>query len=66
MAFPPYWYFLSESGLQVLHERLRPAQTVGIHVPVTVPENAAEREPGLQDVDLFTRPGETREISHEH
>jgi L-ascorbate metabolism protein UlaG (beta-lactamase superfamily) len=66
MAFPPYWYFLSESGLRVLHERLRPAQAVGVHVPVTVPGNAADREPGLRDVDLFTRPGESREISHEH
>jgi L-ascorbate metabolism protein UlaG (beta-lactamase superfamily) len=66
MAFPPYWYFLSENGLRVLRERLRPAHAVGIHVPVAVPENAADREPGLQHVDLFTRPGETREISHEH
>jgi hypothetical protein len=45
---------------------LRPARSVGIHVPVTVPENAAEREPGLQDVDLFTRPGESRAIPHRH
>jgi L-ascorbate metabolism protein UlaG (beta-lactamase superfamily) len=66
MAFPPYWYFLSEQGLRVLREWLRPAQAVGIHVPVTVPEAASEREPGLQNVDLFTRPGETREIPHEH
>ncbi|MGH8193746.1 MAG: SUMF1/EgtB/PvdO family nonheme iron enzyme [Woeseiaceae bacterium] len=66
MAFPPYWYFLSENGLRVLRDRLRPAQAVGIHVPVTVPDNAADREPALQDVDLFTRPGETREITHEH
>lgn len=66
MAFLPYWYFLSESGLRVLRERLRPTHAVGIHVPVAVPEDAAERESGLQHVDLFTRPGETREISHEH
>jgi len=66
MAFPPYWYFLSDNGLKVLRERLRPAHSVGIHVPVTIPENAAEREPRLQDVDLFTRPGETREIPHRH
>jgi L-ascorbate metabolism protein UlaG (beta-lactamase superfamily) len=65
MAFPPYWYFLSDNGLKVL-ERLRPTHSVGIHVPVTIPENAAERESLLQDVDLFTRPGETREIPHEH
>jgi hypothetical protein len=62
MAFPPYWFFLSENGLSVLAERLRPAHAVGIHVPVSVPEDAVEREPGLRGVDLFTRPGETREI----
>jgi len=66
MAFPPYWYFLSDEGLRVLKDRLRPAHSVGIHVPVTIPEVAAEREPPLQDVDLFTRPGETREIPHGH
>ncbi|MGH8168369.1 MAG: MBL fold metallo-hydrolase, partial [Woeseiaceae bacterium] len=64
MAFPPYWYFLSAEGLRVLNQRLRPAHSVGIHVPVTIPEAAAEREPPLQGVDLFTRPGETREIPH--
>lgn len=66
MAFPPYWYFLSDDGSRVLQERLRPAHSVGIHVPVTVPENAAEREPRLRNVDLFTRPGETRGILHRH
>lgn len=62
MAFPPYWYFLSQEGMRVLRGRLRPLLAVGIHVPVTVPGNAVEREEGLRDVDLFTRPGETREI----
>ncbi|HEX2139822.1 MAG TPA: MBL fold metallo-hydrolase [Woeseiaceae bacterium] len=62
MAFPPYWYLLSREGIRVLRERLRPLKTVGIHVPVTVPGNASEREEALQDVDLFTRPGETRQI----
>jgi L-ascorbate metabolism protein UlaG (beta-lactamase superfamily) len=66
VAFPPYWYFLSQEGMRVLRERLRPLHAVGIHVPVTVPENAAEREEGLRDVDLFTLPGETREIPHRH
>lgn len=66
MVFPPYWYFLSQEGLRVLRERLRPLHAIGIHVPVTVPGNRAEREEGLQDVDLFTRSGETRKIRHHH
>lgn len=66
MAFPPYWYFLSTSGLQVLAERLQPAQAIGIHVPSDVPANPAERDANLRDVDLFTTPGETRELQHTH
>lgn len=62
LALPPYWYFLSDDGRVVLEERLRPAHAVGIHVPVSVPENPAEREPALREVDLFTRPGETRRV----
>lgn len=66
MAFPPYWYFLSASGQAVLTQRLQPAHAVGIHVPSAVPTNPAERDEGLRDVDLFTNPGETREIAHRH
>jgi L-ascorbate metabolism protein UlaG (beta-lactamase superfamily) len=64
IAFPPYWYFLSREGLTVLGERLRPLHAVGIHVPVTVPEDPAERDESLREVDLFTRPGETRDVPH--
>lgn len=66
LALPPYWFFPSESGQAVLDERLRPAHSVGIHVPVTIPAAPAEREPELAGVDLFTEPGETRRIPHEH
>ncbi len=66
IAFPPYWYFLSTSGREVLTKRLQAAQAVGIHVPAAVPADAAARDDGLRDVDLFTTPGETRGISHRH
>lgn len=66
MAFPPYWYFLSTSGLEVLAKRLQPAHAVGIHVPSSIPADAARREEALRDVDLFTTPGERREIDHRH
>ncbi len=66
IAFPPYWYFLSTSGREVLTKRLQAAQAVGIHVPAAVPANADAREDGLRDVDLFTTPGETRGIRHSH
>jgi L-ascorbate metabolism protein UlaG (beta-lactamase superfamily) len=66
LAMPPYWYFLSVNGLAVLRDQLRPDHAVGVHVPVTVSETPGEREEALRQVDLFTQPGETRGIPHEH
>jgi len=63
MAFPPYWYFLSARGREVLDTYLNPAQAVGVHVPDTVPDDPARRESELAGYDLFTRPGETRTIA---
>jgi L-ascorbate metabolism protein UlaG (beta-lactamase superfamily) len=55
MAFPPYWFFSSKGGPEILRARVRADHNVGVHVPVAVPAN-------LRGNDLFTRPGETREI----
>ncbi|NOR19802.1 MAG: MBL fold metallo-hydrolase [Xanthomonadales bacterium] len=55
MAFPPYWFFSSSGGDEILRTRIKADHSVGIHVPVKVPAN-------LHGQDLFTRPGETREI----
>lgn len=62
VAFPPYWYFLSEDGLRVLEHRIAPGRAVGVHVPVDVPHRAEDRPPELHGYDLFTEPGETRQI----
>lgn len=62
MAFPPFWFFLSEEGRRVLAERLAPDHAVGIHVPVSLPREAAARPGPLRDRDLFQEPGETRAI----
>lgn len=66
MAFPPYWFFLSNSGKDVLTTRIRAGHAVGVHVPVSVPQQENKRDPALQGVDLFTTPGETRMIDHAH
>jgi L-ascorbate metabolism protein UlaG (beta-lactamase superfamily) len=55
MAFPPYWFFSANGGREILRNRIRADHNVGVHVPVAVPAN-------LRGNDLFTRPGETREI----
>ena len=35
---------------------------VGVHVPVSIPKNPSLRPQELRDVDLFTEPGESRDI----
>jgi L-ascorbate metabolism protein UlaG (beta-lactamase superfamily) len=62
-AMPPYWFFLSDEGRQVLEDRIEVDHAVGMHVPTEIPGDRRDRSPKLQDVDLFTRPGETRAIT---
>jgi L-ascorbate metabolism protein UlaG (beta-lactamase superfamily) len=62
LALPPYWYFQSDDGRAVLEQRLRPSHAVGVHVPIEMPSRRGERPAELQDYDLFTVPGETRDI----
>jgi glyoxylase-like metal-dependent hydrolase (beta-lactamase superfamily II) len=62
MAFPPYWFFDSTEGPDVLKTFIKAEHNVGIHVPIAIPTNPANRPPGLRKHDLFTQPGESREI----
>ncbi len=63
VAFPPYWYFSSSNGRYVLENRLKPDLSIGIHVPKEMPDKAQDRPEAYQGYDLFTIPGETREIT---
>jgi len=57
MAFPPYWFFLSGSGKFILSERINAKESVGVHVPVKIPDalkNSHET--------YFSRPGESINI----
>ncbi len=62
MAFPPYWFFSSSYGPAVLKDRIKPDHSVGVHVPVSISKTRSLRPLELRDYDLFTKPGETREI----
>lgn len=62
MAFPPYWYYTSLTGHQVLVQRLKPIKAVGVHVPASFADDPTRRPPEYSDFDLFTRPGEERQI----
>jgi L-ascorbate metabolism protein UlaG (beta-lactamase superfamily) len=62
VAFPPYWFFASDEGRQVLERRIAPTRSIGMHVPADVPSRPADREAGLRGHELFTEPGEVRTI----
>lgn len=59
-ALPPYWFFNSSMGNQILADYLRPRLAIGIHVPSSY--SGPDGIPGdLEGYDLFMRPGETRD-----
>ena len=62
MAFPPYWYFSSGKGRHVLTTRLKPRHSVGVHVPLDMPDNPSDRPAEYRGYDLFTEPGQSRRI----
>jgi L-ascorbate metabolism protein UlaG (beta-lactamase superfamily) len=62
-AMPPYWFFYSTYGREILDERMDIGYAIGMHVPTEVPDEPASRPEKLRDVDLFTNPGESRAIA---
>jgi hypothetical protein len=37
-AFPPYWFFYSAEGRDILEQIINAKQHIGVHVPVKVPK----------------------------
>jgi hypothetical protein len=62
LALPPYWFFVSDGGQFTLNEYIKADHAIGIHVPVSMPDNPADRPAEIQGFDLFTEPGETRQL----
>lgn len=62
LALPPYWYFLSPNGRTVLDTRIDEKLAVGVHVPASMPDDPESRPAEIQGFDLFTRPGEIRDL----
>jgi L-ascorbate metabolism protein UlaG (beta-lactamase superfamily) len=57
-AFPPYWFFLAPGGRDILDHYIKPARVVGTHIPA----DPSNRDAELAGFDIFTQPGETREL----
>jgi hypothetical protein len=57
-AFPPYWFFSSREGNNILNTRINADHHIGVHVPSSVP--AGLKASGL---DYFAIPGEKRKVN---
>lgn len=57
MAFPPYWFFLSPEGENILNTIMNIETAVGTHVPLVVPQDLK-----TSGADYFSERGETRTI----
>ena len=59
-AFPPYWFFLSAEGVEIVDETLNARTATGVHVPVREPAELAATGRAY-----FGAPGEVRELAGE-
>ncbi len=57
LGFPPYWFYFSSEGNDILENILNIEKSIGIHVPVQVPKNLS-----ASGKDYFSFPGEARLI----
>ena len=62
LALPPYWFFLDEGGRRSLSEHIAADHSVGVHVPTDMPDDAENCPPEFDGFDLFTTPGEVRNV----
>jgi L-ascorbate metabolism protein UlaG (beta-lactamase superfamily) len=53
LAFPPYWFFLSNTGNYILDYRINSKHSIGVHVPKEVPAALISSEK-----PYFSTPGE--------
>lgn len=63
LALPPYWFFLSADGREILEDRIYARYWIGIHVPAEFAEDRSTIPEELLGEDLFTQPGEGRRFT---
>ena len=63
LAFPPYWFFLSDNGREILEDRINVRNSIGIHVPAKFADDPSSIPGELLGDDLFTQPGEGRRFT---
>lgn len=60
-AFPPYWFFYSAEGRDILDEIIGAKQQIGIHVPVEIPQRLISSGKAY-----FSKPSQVVELSPKH
>lgn len=63
LALPPYWFFLSEDGSEILEDHVYARHSIGIHVPAEFAEDRSTIPEKLLGEDLFMQPGEGRRFT---
>jgi L-ascorbate metabolism protein UlaG (beta-lactamase superfamily) len=63
LALPPYWFFLSADGREILEDRIYARHSIGIHVPAEFAEDRSTIPEELLGDDLFMQPGEGRRFT---
>ncbi|VAV88316.1 hypothetical protein MNBD_ALPHA06-453 [hydrothermal vent metagenome] len=62
LVFTPYWLFKDAARRKNLDAHVRPIRAIGVHVPTALSNLKKRYGTALDDVDLFTRPGEVRDL----
>lgn len=62
LVFTPYWLFKNKARRVIPEQIIRAKTRYGVHVPVDLEKLKFRYGTALDDVDLFTRPGETRKL----
>lgn len=63
LALPPYWFFVSEDGREILDDLVHARHSIGIHVPAQFSEDPSSMPDELLGEDLFNQPGEGRRFT---
>jgi len=63
LALVPVWLMLTDKGRFVLEEHIDADQEIGVHVYKNVADEPENRSAQFEGLDIFTRPGETRDFN---
>jgi len=62
LLLTPYWLFKNSQRQANIDTHIRPHRSIGIHVPTALSDLKKRYGNALDEVDLFTKPGETRDL----